>query len=82
VLARHPGVSPADPLFRRVQDDPSPTGEVCWLNELGRGYFDEAAGLTRMVGTVQDITRARKSRGASPQRSSGFRGSSRHAGTP
>jgi PAS domain S-box-containing protein len=33
-----------------------PDGDVIWLEESGRGFFDDKGGLLRMIGLVADVT--------------------------
>jgi len=35
-------------------------GETRWVHGLGKLYFDESGNVTRMVGTIQDITQRKK----------------------
>jgi PAS domain S-box-containing protein len=54
-------VSTDHPVFRLELRIIRPDGEVRWLANSGRGYFDGAGVLVRMTGTVQDVTERKAS---------------------
>jgi PAS domain S-box-containing protein len=56
VVAAIRQVSMDHPVFRAEFRIIRPDGCLRWLTNTGKGYFDGAGALFRMIGTVQDIT--------------------------
>jgi len=50
------GLTPQNPTYQTSYRMLRPNGEVIWLEEGGRGFFDGKGGLLRMIGLVADVT--------------------------
>jgi PAS domain S-box-containing protein len=50
------GLTPQNPTYQTSYRMLRPDGEVIWLEEGGRGFFDSNGGLLRMIGIVADVT--------------------------
>jgi PAS domain S-box-containing protein len=56
VIAAIQQLSIESPVFSEEFRIVNPDGAIRWLANAGRGYFDEAGALVRIIGTAQDIT--------------------------
>jgi PAS domain S-box-containing protein len=56
VIAAAAGLSRDNPVYRAVIRVLRPDGSVIWLERTGRGFFDDAGTLRRMIGMAVDIT--------------------------
>ncbi|MGC1452397.1 MAG: PAS domain-containing protein [Candidatus Sulfotelmatobacter sp.] len=54
--ATEAGLTPENPSYQTSYRMISPDGNVIWLEESGRGFFDGTGQLLRMIGLVADVT--------------------------
>jgi PAS domain S-box-containing protein len=54
--ATEAALTPQNPTYQTSYRMLCPDGDVIWLEESGRGFFDSKGGLLRMIGLVADVT--------------------------
>jgi len=54
--ATEAALTPQNPTYQTSYRMICPDGDVIWLEERGRGFFDGMGGLLRMIGLVADVT--------------------------
>jgi PAS domain S-box-containing protein len=60
VIAAVRQLSMDHPVFNEEFRIISPDGAIRWLSNVGRGYFEAAGALVRMIGTARDITQRKQ----------------------
>jgi PAS domain S-box-containing protein len=54
--ATEAALTPQNPTYKTSYRMLRPDGDLIWLEESGRGFFDGKGGLLRMIGLVADVT--------------------------